>query len=41
MQNNYNIIYKGERLLTHVVRLTTKEEKITQYDKNTHKTVVV
>ena len=27
MENNCNIIYEGERLLIHLVRLTTKEEK--------------
>ena len=39
MENNCNIISEGEQLLIHLVRLTTKEEKITQYDMNTHKTV--
>ena len=29
MENNCNIIYEGERLLIHLVGLTTKEEKIT------------
>ena len=38
MENNCNIIYEGERLLIHLVRPTTKEEKITEYDANTHKT---
>ena len=33
-------MYEGEQLLTHVVRLTTKEEKITQYDLNTPETVL-
>ena len=28
MENNCNIIYKGERLLIHIVRPTTKEEKL-------------
>ena len=32
MENNCNIIYKGEQLLIHLVRPTTKEEKIMQYD---------
>ena len=32
MENNCNIIYEGEQLLIHLVRPTTKEEKITQYD---------
>ena len=32
MENDYNIIYEGQRLLIHLVRHTTKEEKITQYD---------
>ena len=41
MENKCNIIYKGERLLTHLVRLATKEEKITQYDMNTHETVLI
>ena len=35
-----NIIYEGEQLLIHLVRPTTKEEKITQYDVNTHETVL-
>ena len=41
MQNNCNIIYEAERLLIHLVRPTTKEEKITQYDMNSHETVPV
>ena len=41
MENNCNIIYEAERLLIHLVRPTTKEEKNTQYDKNTHKTVLI
>ena len=32
---------KGEQLLIHLVRLTTKEEKIIQYDRNTRETVLV
>ena len=32
MENNCNIIFEGERPLIHLVRPTTKEEKITQYD---------
>ena len=40
-ENNYNISYEGERLLIHFVKPTTKEEKITQYDVNSHKTVLV
>ena len=35
------MIYKGEHLLIHLVRSTTKEEKITQFDVNTHETVFV
>ena len=41
MENNCNIISEGEQLLIHLVRLTTKEEKITQYDMNTHETVLM
>ena len=41
MQNNYNIIYKGEQLLITKELNTTKEEKITQYDVNTHETVLI
>ena len=41
MENNFNIFYEGQRLLIHLVRPTTKEEKIRQYDVNTHKTVIV
>ena len=41
MENNCNVIYEGEQLLIHLVRLTTKEEKITQYDVNTHAPVLV
>ena len=39
--SNCNIIYEGEQLLIYLVRPTTKEEKITQYDANTDKTVLV
>ena len=31
-ENNCSIIYEGEQLLINLVRPTTKEEKITQYD---------
>ena len=41
MENNCNIINEGERLLINLVRLKTKDEKITQYDMNTHKTILV
>ena len=41
MENNCNIIYEGEQLLIHLVKPTTKTEKNTQYDLNTHKTVLV
>ena len=40
MQNNFNIIYEGERLLIHLDRPTTKEETILQYDVNKHKTAL-
>ena len=40
-RNICNIIYKGEILLIHLARQTTKNEKITQYDMNTHKTVLI
>ena len=40
-RNICNIIYKGEILLIHLARPTTKNEKITQYDMNTHKTVLI
>ena len=32
MENNCNSIYEWEWLLTHLVRPTSKEKKITQYD---------
>ena len=32
---------RRERQLIHLVRRVTKEEKITQYDVNTHETVLV
>ena len=35
------MIYKGEQLLIHLVRPTTKKEKIAQDDVNTHKSVIV
>ena len=41
VENNCNIIYKLEQLLIHLARLTAKEEKITQYDMNTHETVII
>ena len=34
-------IYEGEQPLIHLMRPTTKEEKITQYDVNTRDTVLV
>ena len=34
-ENNCNIIYEGEGLLINLLKPTTKEEKITQFDKNT------
>ena len=40
-RNICNIIYEGEILLIHLVRPTTKNEKTTQYDLNTHKTVLI
>ena len=40
-RNICNIIYEGEILLICLVRPTTKNEKITQYDMNTHKTVLI
>ena len=39
MENNCNIIYKGEQLLIQLVRPTTKEEKNMQYD-GIHMTLV-
>ena len=39
--SNCNIIYEGERLLIHLMRPTTKEEKHTQDNVNTHKTVLL
>ena len=41
MENIFNIVYEGERLLIYLVRPTTKEEKIKQYDMNTYETVLV
>ena len=41
MENIFHIVYEGERLLMHLVRPTTKEEKIKQYDMNTYETVLV
>ena len=41
MENIFHIVYEGERLLIHLVRPTTKEEKIKQYDMNTYETVLV
>ena len=41
MDNNCNIINKGQQLLIHLVRPTTKEEKIMQSDMDTHETVLV
>ena len=32
MENNWNSIYEWEWLLIHLVRPTSKEKKITQYD---------
>ena len=40
-KKNGNIIYEGEQLLIYLVRPTTKEEKITQYDMNTDETVLI
>ena len=38
---NCNIIYKGKRLLIHLVRPTTKEAKNTQYNGKTHENILV
>ena len=40
-EKNCNITYEGEQLLIYLVKPTTKEEKITQYDVNTHETALV
>ena len=41
MENNCSIICEGERPLIHLVRQTTKEQKITQYEVNTHEIVLI
>ena len=41
MEINCNIINKGEQLLIYLVRPITKREKITQYNMNKHKNVLV
>ena len=41
MENNYSIICDCEQLLIHLVRQLTKEEKITQYQVNTHVIVLI
>ena len=41
MEINWNSIYKGEQLLIHLVRPTTKEAKKPQYNVNTHENVIV
>ena len=40
-ENNCIIIQERERLLIHLVKPATKEEKMLKYDVNTHETVLV